>query len=107
MNEIQKKNNDIKNIEIKYKLKEIVPLLTGTPNNTGILSITKKIKVFTYYDDLFTHYLLKDNKISIYPQSGKLFDDIYSKEAILSQYFVTLINDNEISLDEDKFEKKM
>jgi len=101
LNEIQKKNNIIKNIEIKYKLKETVPLLTGIPINTGILSITKKIKVFTYYDDYFTHYLLKNNKISLYPQTGKLFDDTYNKEEILSQYFVIFKLDNEISLDED------
>ena len=49
---------------------------------------------------------MKNDKISLYPQTGKLFDDTYNKEEILSQYFVTLKSDNEISLNEDKDEVK-
>ena len=109
LNKIRETKNDIKDIEIKFKLKEKVPLLSGTPPNKGILSITKDIKVFTYYEDVFFHYLLKNNKISLYPQSGKLFDDSYSKQKILEQYFVNLIsnNNNIIKLDEDEDEEKI
>ena len=107
LNKIKEVKEDINNIEIKYKLKETVPLLSGTPYNSGILSITKDIKVFTYYEDVFSHYLLKKNKISLYPQSGELFDDNYSKEHILVQYFVKLISKNDsIPLDEDEDNKK-
>ena len=99
LNAIKKVNKDIKDIEIKYELGKIAPLLTGTPYYNGILSITRDIKVFTYYDNTFTHFLLKKNKISIYPQSGKLFNDEYGKEYILSQFLVNLIDKNLSKID--------
>ena len=103
LNKIKENKKDVKEVEIKFKLKEKIPLLSGTPYNKGILSITKDIKVFTFYEDEFFHYLLKNNKITLYPQSGKLFDENYSKQNILEQYFVNLINNNNsISLEEDE-----
>ena len=103
LKKIKEEKNDIINIEIKYKLRDVVRLLNGTPYNRGILSITKDIKVFTYYEKDYIHYLIKKNKITIYPQSGELFDDEYIKKNILCQYFVKLVSEDAIiQLEEDE-----
>ena len=68
--------------------KKIITLLIGTPLDCGILSITKDIKLFTYFNEKFTHFLIKKGEISKYEQSGSLFDFEYNSNSILSRYFV-------------------
>ena len=79
---------DIEDINIDYKINEQLPLLIGTPLDCGILSITKDIKLFTYFNEKFTHFLIKKGEISKYEQSGSLFDFEYNSNSILSRYFV-------------------
>ena len=112
LKELIKNINGLININIKYKTRIKIPILTGTPINGGILSIADKIKIFTYYDDKFTHYLIKNNHISVYCQNDKLFDDKYGYSNIESQYYVTLIFKNDliskevIKLDESNVTEK-
>ena len=46
--------SDIKDIKISYQINGKINLLAPTPENYGILSIYKEIKVFTYFDEKFT-----------------------------------------------------
>ena len=79
---------DIVDINIDYKINEQLPLLIGTPLDCGILSITKDIKLFTYFNEKFTHFLIKKGEISKYEQSGSLFDFEYNSNSILRRLFI-------------------
>ena len=94
----------IEDIKIIFKINAQLPLLTGTPFNCGILSITKDIKVFTYFNETYTHFLIKNNEIKIYKQNEKLFDNAYNNNRIINSYFANLISKEEkqMELQEEK-----
>ena len=80
-------------IDFSYSIGQKIPLLVATPFNCGILSVTDEIKVFTYYNGQFIHYLLtrntKDCKLFInqYNQDNKLFNNEYNNDLIKNKYF--------------------
>ena len=89
---IKKKIPDFKDLEdliIEYEIKSKIPLLVGTPWDYAILSNTNNIKVLTYFDDTYTHFVLGKNNVSIYEQKDeKLFDFEYSHNSIQNRCFI-------------------
>ena len=60
---IKAKVLNIKDIKIDYEINAKLPLLFGTPLDYAILSITNEIKVLTYFNGSYIHFLLyKQNK---------------------------------------------
>jgi len=106
LNEIKLISPNIEEISIKYQIKEEIPLLVGTPPNCGILSITNQIKVFTYFNGEFIHFLLQKETIKIYYQKGTLFKNEYNDDNILNRFFVELINKKD-KIEENKMQKKI
>lgn len=104
LKELKKLIPNIKDLTIDYKVNGKISLLPATPENTGILSITTKFKLFTYFMGKYTFYLLQKGKIKKYEYSDKLFDDNYRNDSLLERYFVKFIYD-EICDDEEKEEK--
>ena len=104
---------NIKDIKIDYEINAKLPLLLGTPRDYAILSITKEIKVLTYFNGNFIHFLLtKQNKkltISKYEQNDKLFDFKYGGNSIQKRYFVKFEMDNQkiIEDDEENFQNEL
>ncbi len=103
MAELKRINSFIKDITINYAVDGKINLLAATPENTGILSITPEFKLFTYFNDKYTHYLLKSNNITKYEQSGELFDYNFKNNSTLERYFVEFIYDKkyEFGIEED------
>ena len=99
LNSLKSISLDIEEISIKYQIKEDIPLLVGTPPNYGILSITNEIKVFTYFNGEYIHFILKKENISIYYQNKTLFKNEYNDNNILNRYFVELVNKKEENIE--------
>jgi hypothetical protein len=97
---LKEKLTNIVNIEINFKINQKIQLMVATPYTTGILSINNVIKVFTYFNSQFTHYLFKNNEIIQYEHKDKLFDDAYNNNNKLSKYFM------EIKIEEGNVENK-
>ena len=110
---IKTKVLNIKDIKIDYEINAKLPLLLGTPRDYAILSITKEIKVLTYFNGNFIHFLLtKQNKkltISKYEKNDKLFDFKYGGNSIQKRYFVKFEMDNQkiIEDDEENFQNEL
>ena len=86
----------LKDLIIEYEIKNKIPLLVGTPWNYAILSNTNNIKVLTYFNNTFIHFVLEKNKVSIYEQNEeKLFDFEYGHNSIKNRYFVKFDVDEE------------
>jgi len=107
---------NIKDLKINYEIKAKLPLLSGTPLDYAILSITNEIKVLTYFNGNFIHFLLyKQNKkltISIYNQNEKLFDFKYGFNSIQKRYFVKfemieMDNQKIIEDDEENYQNEL
>lgn len=92
-------DSDIEEIRIIYKINARLPLLTGTPSNCGILTITKDIKLFTYFNGTYTHFLIQNNQVKMYKQNEQLFANEYNNNCIISRYFVNLISKEEKQLE--------
>ena len=98
---------DIEDITINHKIITQLPLLTGTPWNHGILSITKDIKLFTYFNITFTHFLIQNDHVTKYKQNEKLFDNEYNSNSILERYFVKIILKGEKKEEQEKENKSL
>ena len=80
---------DLEDLTIEYEIKSKIPLLAGTPWNYAILSNTNSIKVLTYFNNIYIHFVLENNKASVYEQTeGQLFDFDYNDISIQNRYFV-------------------
>ena len=92
INQIKSDNPRIKSFKkIKYKLPIDLPFSMGTPQNTGILTILKEIKIFTYfYQNTFIHYTFEKSCINKYYEEKFLFKNNYDFESA-KRYFIFLI----------------
>ena len=104
-------NSDIEDIKIENEIISKINLLPATPMNYGILSINNEIKLFTYFSNIYIHFLIKDNKVNKYEHSDKLFDFKFENDDSLKRYFVEFIYDtSDIEIEENttiKSDKKM
>ena len=91
---------DIEDIIIKYEINDKIPLLVGTPWNYAILSLTNDIKVLTYFNKSYIHFVLekKNFKVLIYNQDDEnLFDFEYNHNSIKNRYFVKFVLKEEMN----------
>ena len=104
LNKLKEMIPELKDIKIDKKINKKISLLPGTPPNCAILSIKYDLKVITYFNETFTYFLLKDNKITKYKQTDDLFNYNFENNEHLERYFLEFIyNENhEIELDENK-----
>ena len=103
---IKTKVLNIKDIKIDYEINAKLPLLLGTPQDYAILSITNEIKVLTYFNGNYIHFLLykqnKKIKISIYDQNDELFDFEYDCNSIKKRYFVKFEMNSQITIENNE-----
>ena len=102
-------SSEIEDIKIENKIVGNINLLPATPKDYGILSINNEIKLFTYFSDKYTHFLISKNKVYKYDHSEKLFDNKFENyDEYLQRYFVEFIYENyhEIDIEEEKTPKK-
>ena len=104
-------DSDIEDITINHKINDKLPLLIGTPSDCAILSITKEIKVLTYFKEKYIHFLIQNNEIKKYNQNDELFDNKYNSNYILNRYFVKFkIKEEKLEENENiikKYDKKV
>ena len=94
LTQIQSDNSNIKRILlIQYELPMDLPFSMGTPPNTGILTITKEMIIFTYfYKNKFIHYTFnKTGNFNLKKYFGDefLFNKEYDFESS-KRYFIFL-----------------
>ena len=103
---IKTKVLNIKDIKIDYEINAKLPLLLGTPKDYSILSITNEIKVLTYFNGNYIHFLLykqnKKIKISIYEQNDELFDFEYDGNSIKKRYFVKFEMNSQMTVENNE-----
>ena len=96
-------------------------MLAPTPENYGILSIYKENKVFTYFDEKFTFFVFKNNKVIKYENLANIIKFPFENDEFIERYFVEFIyedddgnnikdekdkNNTEITIDEEDEKKK-
>ena len=101
---LKEKTPAIEDFTIDYQINGKISFLPVTPENTGIISVTKNFKDFTYFMGQYTNYFLQKDKIKKYEQSDELFDYNFKNNSSLERYFVKFIYDENFE-DEKKEEK--
>ena len=87
--------SDIKDIKINYQINGKINLLVPTPENYGILSIYKDNKVFTYFDEKFTFFIFKNDRIIKYENLANIINCQFENDEFIERYFVEFIYENE------------
>ena len=122
LNKLREIFSDIKDIKINYQINGKINLLAPTPENYGILSIYKENKVFTYFDEKFTFFVFKNNKVIKYENLANIIKFPFENDEFIERYFVEFIyedddgnnikdekdkNNTEIKIDEEDEKKKI
>ena len=93
-------DDKINDFQINYEINKELPLLVATPSNTGILSITKTIKVLTYFTGgSFIHFLLNQGNVKRFDHETGVFKLEYNADIIIKRYFVNFIYKKKEDLD--------
>ena len=87
--------SDIKDIKINYQINGKINLLAPTPQNYGILSIYKENKVFTYFDEKFTFFVFKNNKVIKYENLVNIINFPFENDEFIERYFVEFIYEDD------------
>ena len=71
----------------------------GTPENTGILTIIKEVKIFTYfYQNKFIHYVFEKSFINKYYDEKFLFQNNYDFE-FAKRFFIFLLESSNFEIE--------
>ena len=91
INQIKSDNPKVIGIKkIEYEIPVDLPFSMGTPENTGILTIIKEVKLFTYfYQNKFIHYVFEKSCINKYYDEKFLFQNNYDFE-FAKRFFIFL-----------------
>jgi hypothetical protein len=87
--------SDIKDIKINYQINGKINLLVPTPENYGILSIYKDNKVFSYFDEKFTFFIFKNDRVIKYENLANIINCQFENDEFIERYFVEFIYENE------------
>ena len=85
-------DSGIISIDFNFKITKSLSLLSGTPYQGGILSITENRKLFTYfYDEKFYYLLIEKNKIKKINKIEDVPNFCFNSDIIIDKYFGTIV----------------